>query len=335
MSIIQPIQGFWEFLSSATSSDFFDKLPEDIQEMSVEEIVALAPKKFPELLSAARKWRLHQLRSLCAEYVACEYNNRWLSKSEEMFWPGSPGNTIVEKSELVWEISRNAASMNLYAEFEEVNRSTNSENNCQTFKFKTLLTRTAPGEVEDVVGYMIGWLVDPSLERYVCDAGDLKPYSYFGECEAMIEDGLNGFLNAYLAFNGHDSLLDFVNSRSTGAVVITEIVLREKYRKKGLTPLAFSGFSLLFQNSPHTDFPDGWKEWSDFEIDTDSDVGDRENDLYVNPPGVFMVPVARNNKRLRAHFMSMSPQDAVFGDDEALDVFPFHYEQPERTESVN
>ncbi len=314
---------FWEVLHESMPGDSFSELPPELFEMEIREIATSPPKGTPEqVIAFARKWRLHQLRGLSGWYVGDEDTERCLAKTCEMFWPGSAGNTVTEKSDLVWEISRNAPSLYLYSEFCEVDRSDNTDSNCKMWKFKAILTRFAPDDEEDVVGYMAGWLVDPCLGHYVCEETDLYAHD-----DQMLSDGVDAFLKAYIPFNGHDDLVAFVNSQWNTSVAITEIVLRDKYKKIGLTPLAFTAFTAMFQNAPYTDFPDGWLEWADFDLDTDADISDREPDVDINPPGVFMVPVQRKNKRLRSYLVSLTPYDEL-DQKENHDVFPFHFEAP-------
>jgi hypothetical protein len=47
----------------------------------------------------------------------------------------------------------------------------------------------------------------------------------------------------------------------------------------------------MHQNAPFTERTDGWLEWADFELERDADIGDREPDVYITPPSVFLVPV--------------------------------------------
>ncbi len=307
-----------EGVSEELSSKLFDMRPY--------EIAVSPPNGTPSnVLTLARKWRLHQLRSLSRLYVDSEFVNRRVSRASDMFWPGSPGNTVTQTSEFVLTISRNAPSLMLYSEFAERSRTDETEYNRQFWSFKTLLTRTAPNEEEDVVGYMAGWLIVLATDRFVCDSDMLL--EDVGYHEPMLAEGVEAFLKSYLPFNGFNDLLTFVNSRWHSSVAITEIVLRDKYKKEGLAPLAFTGFSGAHQNAPFTDVYDGWLEFADFDVASDEDIGEREPDVYIDAPGVFMVPVQRQNMRLRRHLMDMSPQDAL-DDEEHLDVFPFHFESP-------
>jgi hypothetical protein len=91
-----------------------------------------------------------------------------------------------------------------------------------------------------------------------------------------------------------------------------------------------SSFLMLQRNAPFTDFPEAWKELSDFEVASDADLyGDAEPEMHVNSPGVFLVPAQRKNKRLRSYLMSLAPTDELF-DDQTIDVFPFHFDDSRR-----
>lgn len=303
-----------------------DELTDQIFDMTLQELVANPPDGTPEaVVIVARKWRLHQLRSRASAYVNSEDDVRRFARQEEAFWPDSAGNTVTEVSELVWQISRDAPSLLVYSAYEERCRSDDTHDNRQFWAFKALLTRVAPGEEEDVVGYMTGWLFVPATEQYVCDQDDLL--ADVSHCERLLRDGVTAFIKSYLPYNGFDDLLSFVNSRFTSNIAITEIVLREKYRNKKLSTLAFEAFVGSHQNAPYSDLPAGWLEWADFDLESDADIIDREADVDVLPPGVFMIPAQRTDKKLRSILAKLNPKNPIGNDIEPLDVFPFHYEK--------
>jgi hypothetical protein len=305
--------------------DLPEELHEKLYRSAPQDIAASPPEGTPELVIViARKWRLHQLRTFCRRYVNSSYEERHVSRSAEMFWPGSAGNTVTVESDFVWTISRNAPSLMLYSEFSEHSRMDEDENR-QLWRFKTLLTRTAPDEEEDVVGYMAGWLVVLASDNYVCNDDRLR--EDVGYIDRMLSDGIKSFLKGYLSYGGFEDLVEFVNSGWNSSVAITEIVLRDKYKKQGLVPLAFTGFNVQHSSAPYTDFSEGWLEWADFGLETGADILEREPDVHITPPGVFMVPAARKNKRLRRYLMGLAPQEPdSFTENEVLEVFPFHPE---------
>jgi hypothetical protein len=92
-----------------------------------------------------------------------------------------------------------------YSELSESSRSSAQENHCQFWQFKTLLTRTAPDEREDVVGYMAGWLVVLAGEKYACDEDELVEMTAY--IDRMLSDGAEGFVRRFLPYAGVDSVL--------------------------------------------------------------------------------------------------------------------------------
>lgn len=53
---------------------------------------------------------------------------------------------------------------------------------------------------------------------------------------------------------------------------------------------------------------------------------EREPDVYVGMPSVFMVPAKRSNKPLQSYLMGLAPIDPMEGELKSLDVSPFHYQ---------
>jgi hypothetical protein len=121
---------------------------------------------------------------------------------------------------------------------------------------------------------------------------------------------------------GHDDLLAFANSRWHTSVAISEIVLLEKYRKQGLMSVAVSAFTQMFTDVPFAVEPP-LPIYANFDLEDDPDALDMAADLEMAPPGVFMIPMPPNAKRLQRHLMSMSPDHHDIDDDSEVDVFPF------------
>ncbi|MDK1000893.1 hypothetical protein ACO2TQ_40230 [Burkholderia sp. OKR4-1] len=311
-------------LAGIAGDDIPGELRSILDSMHPHEIATSPPSGTPrELVALARKWRLHQLRVLSRAYLESENTNRHATRQGDRNWPGSPGATISEVSDMVWKISRNAPSLMLYSEFSEWSREDSVEYSLEFWSFRTLLTRVAPDEMEDVVGYMTGWLFVPTGEQFVCDTEMLL--DEINDIEPILAEGITSFVKVYLPYNGFDELLTYCNSRFSDSVAVTEIVLRDKYKKQGLAELAFGGFADSLYLGRFSELSNGWLEYADFERDSDQDLSDFDSEVspYIATPGVFMVPVLSSNKRLRRFLMDMDP-GVEFG--ESVDVFPFHYD---------
>lgn len=285
-----------------------------------EEILKDPPTGTPdELLMLARGWRLKELRAYCSAYIESEYGEKRWSLRGESFWPGTPGYTVTEPSPLVLQFSRAAASLMVTIELTEESQYHSLGENFRALKFKALLTRAAPDEVEDVVGYMAGWTLQMDDGEYAANAVDVL--EYIGD--PMLHDGLDGFVKGYLPFTGQ-SELEFNNSQFSNGVCITELVLREKYRNQGLSSIALEGFANTISNAMYCETPEHWETMADFERPTDdaADYMDRmDDDPYPSTPGVFLIPVDRKNKKLRKHLLGL--EITVESLDEGVDVFPF------------
>ncbi|NTB05880.1 hypothetical protein [Agrobacterium tumefaciens] len=307
-------------------------LPPNLPEDEADRLIELGPKNLadspppgaPErLLAVARQWRLHQLRTLSQAYVDSDYVRRSFGRSTEAFWPGTPGNTVEEVSPFVLHISRSAPSLMLYAEFTECK--VDDSDVYQLWKLRTLLTRTAPDEPEDVVGCMCGWLVVLANDKFAAD-GDML-LEEVQHADPLLAQGVEAFIRGYLYNAGHRDVTAFVNSRWQNSLVITTIAFRDKYKGLGLMPLALSGFAGLHQDAPYTDHPVQWLEDADFERKSGNEE-EPEIDVEITTPGVFLVPAQRENRRLRSYLMNLEPPDPGLAMDEQIDVFPFHVEGP-------
>lgn len=296
------------------------------------ELVAAPPAGTPEkVVTLARKWRLHQLRQYSEQYLESEYPARYFAGSSGLRWPTKSVGTEPAGHEataatlsLVDQAPAAVPYLTVRTELEEQSRTYNDMEHRQLWKFKALLTREVHEEAADVVGYMAGWVVVPASGGFVCDTETLLADAQF-EYDDMLYQGLSCFVKAYLPFAGHADLLAFSNSGWNTSVAITEIVLREKYKGQGLMPLAFSTFNQIFQDAAFAYDPPLPID-ANFDLEDDPDPLDIKLDPEIEPPGVFMVPVPSNAKRLQRYILSAAPDQHDRLDDELLDVFPFRVE---------
>lgn len=320
----------WAETLSELVEGLSDDLVEELYGLKPEQIARNPPEGTPvKVVDRARGWRLACLRRYCQQYVDSNYVTRTVAVEGEMFWPGSPGNTVTEVEPLVLHISRNAPSLMLYTEFSERSRE-DEEMSRGLWRFRTVLARVAPGEPDEVVGYLAGWhveLTDGKMNGYACDLDELR--SDAGYISTFLERGLHAFEAKYFAYEGLDGCLDYVNSSFNTSVVICEIFLMDKFRGMGLAELAFEGYASSLSESRYSGMTEGWKSAANFDTDME-DVGDGiDNPSFdLATPGVFLVPVDRGAKRLRKHLLSME-LPGEFGDDDQPQVFPFNNADPE------
>lgn len=308
-----------------------EALREIVEGMTREELQdAPPPGTPPELLALARKWRLLQLRALCRGYATDEYVARGFARDAELFWPGSPGNTITEVSDFAWTVSRNAPSLWFHVEFSEADLVLGEGAPHCFWQFKALLTRIAPGEPSDVVGYMTGWLVETANADYASEEADLMEDAE--GLDSLAEAGTRAFLQRFLPYQGQDSLLEFVNSTYRYAFAPIEIVLRPKYRGQGLGKLALEEFARMASSKGISEHPLGWRELADFEQETvgryDQSWFEDEPDISVAAPYVLLIPVEKTNKKLARYLKLLELEDESTGD--PVEVFPLWYEGPQR-----
>jgi hypothetical protein len=321
---------WYECLRAALGSAVPDELADKLYLMAPHELAAAPPAETPEkVLPLARKWRLNQLRQLSKLYTESEYQNRYSSGQTAVFWPdaldGLPTNgldeTAVDGLRHALRVTGQAPNLLLFVELEEHGRSDNDDSSRQLWKFKVLLTRLAHDEPEDVVGYMTGWLVGLASEDYVCDQNELLEDASYEE-DGILQDGLGAFVNSYLPYAGIQDVLAFVNSRHHSSVAITEIVLRPKYRKRGLMAAAFSAFNQFHVEALFSSTTSHPAE-ANFDIDGYFDPMQMPPEVDVIAPGVFMVPVPPKAKRLEGHLLSTTPARDDEMDGTELEVFPF------------
>ena len=320
-----------EALSEQLTGAENETLLEIVVAMTREELLEAPPPGTPaEVLVLARKWRLRQLRFLCRRYAADACVARRFGRESEVFWPDSPGNTITEVSDLVWTVSREEPSLWVQAEFAEADLGFGAGATHRFWRFKALLTRTAPEEQADVVGYMVGWLIEPADAKYVSDESDLREAAE--SLGGLAEAGTRAFLQRFLPYQGYDSLLTFVNSTFRQAFAPTEIVLRPKYRGKGLGKLALEEFASMAYSGVVCEFPQSWLEVADFELNTvgrfDHRRFDGEPDIHVAAPHVLLIPVEKANKKLVRYLTRMDLEDSTMG--EPVEVFPLWFKGPRR-----
>lgn len=321
---------YWsDALRDNLQDDFTPELHQQLYEMSPQALAAAPPAGTPaRVVSLARRWRLHQLRALASHYVDSEYTVQYFSATSGLYWPGTfPAEDasdlpLEEQAALSQALLLSGVPyLTLHTELEGESASTVSSEHRQLWKFKTLITRWTRDEPEEALGYMAGWVFAPSSENYVCNTELLLEEAKWDH-GAMLYQGLAAFINSYLPFVGHDDLLAFANSRWHTSVAISEIVLLEKYRKQGLMSVAVSAFTQMFTDVPFAVEPP-LPIYANFDLEDDPDALDMAADLEMAPPGVFMIPMPPNAKRLQRHLMSMSPDHHDIDDDSEVDVFPF------------
>lgn len=314
--------------------EFTPELHEQLYAMSPHVLAATPPPGTPaRVVSLARKWRLHQLRALSEHYINSPYTARYFSATSGLYWPGSfpqggPSELPVEA-----QVAANHALLcagtvpylTLHTELEGESASTVESEHRQLWKFKTLITRWTRNEPEEAVGYMAGWVFAPASEKYVCNTETVLEEAKWDH-GPMLHQGLSAFINTYLPFAGHDDLLAFANSRWHSSVAVSEIVLRKEYRKQGLMSVALSAFNQMFTDVPFSTEPP-LPIYANFDLEDEPDAMEMAAELEMAPPGVFMIPMPPNAKRLQRYLMGMSPDHHDLDDDSDVDVFPFRVQR--------
>lgn len=296
-----------------------DDFPED--KAYLDTILERASDLPGNLARAARQWHFNGLRSACERFVSDEYRGRQFLVRSEIAWKERSEEDPEQPPQEDWE----QRWLSMSCHFEQTNRGDTDGTSMEIWSFKGILTDDARSRTSRIVGELKGHFLVLSSERYAVSDRDFR---YACQGSAPLEDLARAFADGYLRLQGHGDLLEYVNSQINHAIVGIEMQLLPEYRGKGLAARALSLFSTLGLAHQRQELSDpwAWRLLCDFELDTD-DVTMAgfdmvpEDEAELGWPGVFFLPVARENRRLSSHLRRLKVE--VEDMDLEVDVVPY------------